>query len=105
LELAAHIINGATHGELIIFSDLRHYAGGIDLESPSKLDSEKILKEVEAQGLIPSLKGVEIYCLGVHGEGKSYAYWQSLSQFWEGYFAKSQGKLKIFSILRSLNHD
>jgi hypothetical protein len=105
LELAAHIINGATHGELIIFSDLRHYAGGFDLESLSKLDYEKLLKEVEAQGLIPSLKGVEIFCLGVHGEGKSYAYWQSLSHFWEGYFAKSQGNLKIYSILRSLKND
>ena len=102
LELAAHIINGATHGELIIFSDLRHYAGGIDLESSSKLDSEKILKEVEAQGLIPSLKGIEIFCLGVHGEGKSYAYWQSLSHFWQGFFSKSQGNLKVYSILRSL---
>ena len=102
LELAAHIINGATHGELIIFSDLRHYAGGIDLESPSKLDIEKILKEVEAQGLIPSLKGIEIFCLGIHGEGKSYAYWQSLSHFWQGFFSKSQGNLKVYSILRSL---
>jgi len=105
IALAAQILNGSIHGKLIIFSDLRHYAGDFDLESPSKLDSEKLLKQVEAQGLIPSLKGIEIYCLGVHGEGKSFAYWQSLSSFWREYFTKSVGNLRVYSILRSFNYD
>lgn len=100
--LAAHLLSGKKSAKLIIFSDLRHYAGDFDLESPSVVNYEDLLNEVEAQGLIPSLQGVEIHCLGVHTSNKSFMYWQSLSKFWEGFFARSQGILREYSILRRL---
>jgi len=105
ISLASHLLNGKKSAKLILFSDLRHYAGDFDLESPSIVDYENLLKEVEAQGLIPSLYGVGVYCLGVHCIGKSFGYWQSLSKFWEGFFAKSQATLKIYSLLRRFDRD
>lgn len=105
IALASHLTNGKSNARLIMFSDLRHNAGRFDLESPSRLDHETLLSEAEKQGFIVSLKGVEIFCFGVHGAGKSFVYWESLRKFWEGFFEKSQGKLKTYSILRRINHD
>lgn len=85
---------------LIIFSDMRQCAHEINLETPDKIETERVLKKVEVTGNIPQLKGVTVMCLGVHSAGKTPAYWMSLRDFWTQYFTMAQARLATFSVER-----
>lgn len=85
---------------LIVFSDMRNSADGIDLERPSTVPIQEALRQAERQDLVAPLSGVDVYVLGVDGEGKSVAYWQSLKHFWEAYFRKTGAVLREYSALR-----
>lgn len=85
---------------LVIFSDMRNSADGINIERPLLVPVQEALQRAESQDLVAPLEGVDVYVLGVDGEGKSVEYWQSLKRFWEAYFRKAGAVLKEYSALR-----
>ncbi len=85
---------------LVIFSDMREESAMLNLERPALVPVASALAAVQKQKLVPDLKGVEVYALGVDGAGKETPYWQSLRDFWTAYFEKSGASLKAYSILR-----
>lgn len=96
----AGIIFSGDPGEkkLVILSDMRNTTY-VNLESPSSID-EKMLVNVEKAGLIPDLKGVKVWVMGVSSCGKDVKYWLSLKKFWEEFFTKSGASLLSFSMER-----
>lgn len=105
VSLGAHLLEGSNNGKLIIFSDLRHYAIGFDLESPKWLSPKPLLDKVEEEGLVPELKGVQVFCVGVSSHGKSPKYFKTLREFWTGYFEKSGAILRKYSILSTFEEE
>ncbi|MDY6988921.1 MAG: hypothetical protein SWQ30_12795 [Thermodesulfobacteriota bacterium] len=85
---------------LIIYSDMRQCNEGFNFERRNKIDLDTTLTKVEEAGLIPNLKGVRVWCLGVHSNGITPGYWQSLKGFWDAYFKKAGAKAFSFSIER-----
>jgi len=83
---------------LIVFSDMRHHTGTVDLETASSVPSFAKLQKHEMP--IAALAGVETYILGVDGSGKSMSYWQSLQAFWLDYFKTAGTSLQRYSVLR-----
>src|SRR5439155_9640521 len=89
--------------ELVFYSDMRHVARGLDLESPSRLNVQALLETVKANGWIPCLPNVSVSVLGVHASGKDMAFWQQLKSFWTGFFEISGANIKIFSTQRRVS--
>lgn len=92
--------NAATgHKVLLFFSDMRHEAHGLDLETPKTIDVKKALAYVQAQGLFAPLAGVDVYVFGAgaHGGDKDAAYWSGLKSFWLEYFRRSGATVAWFS--------
>jgi hypothetical protein len=95
----------AQHGYinvLVIFSDMRHHTKSLDLETPAAIPMRLALSKAEANHLIVDLKGVDVDVLGVDGNGKQFAYWDSLRNFWSEYFKKTGAKLREYSMLRDV---
>ena len=91
---------------LVIFSDMRHYSKTMDLESPDIINVDVMFNEVLRKGLVPSLDGAKVWCLGVHSSGKTPAYWKSLRDFWVKYFRQANVlELKSFSIEGRVNNE
>lgn len=103
LVLAGQKFSNAPSGRkiLIVFSDMRNTVG-VNLERPNAIRSDMALAVLAKQRLVPNLKGVEIYVLGVDDAGKSVAYWSSLQDFWTEYFKKTGGELRSYSAFREL---
>ena len=74
----------------------------INLESLSTIDGA-IINKVAEEGLIPNLKGIEVWALGVTACGKDMKYWLSLKKFWESFFKKSGAVLQFFTMERRWN--
>ena len=87
---------------LIIFSDMRQATSVLDLERPVLVNKTEALQQVAKSHLIPDLHGVEVYALGVDASGKSVNYWQTLRDFWIGYFALAGATVESYSILRQV---
>ena len=92
----------ATKRVLITLSDMRHSTKPFDIETPKVIPVAAALKSVEANRAFADLRGVDVYCLGVHAVGKDMAYWRSLREFWTQYFARSGANLKCFSMERDV---
>ena len=86
----------------MIFSDMRQATNMLDLERPTLVHKTEALQNVVKSNLIPDLYGVEVYALGVDASGKSVNYWQTLRDFWIGYFALAGATVENYSILRQL---
>jgi hypothetical protein len=87
---------------LIIFSDMRQSTRVLDLERPALVQETKALQQVAKSQLIPDLRGVDVYVLGVDGTRKSVNYWQTLRDFWMGYFALTEATVNTYSTLRPI---
>jgi hypothetical protein len=87
---------------LVIFSDMRHYTAALDLERPNFIAVASAMAAVEKRRLIPNLKDVEVYVLGVDGAGKPIGYWQDLRDFWQAYFKKAGANVRTYTILREV---
>ncbi len=87
---------------LMIFSDMRQSTRVLDLERPTAVHKTEALQQVAKSHLIPNLHGVEVYALGVDASGRSVNYWQTLRDFWIGYFELAGATMKSYSILRQL---
>ncbi len=72
----------------------------LDLERPALVHKTEALPQVAKSHLIPDLHGVDVYALGVDPSGKSFNYWQTLRDFWMGYFALAGATVESYSILR-----
>ena len=104
----AEIIFAKNYGnkKLIFFSDMRQYGQGFDFEAPDILDPKALLKDVTQKRLIASLDGALVWCLGVHGSGKTPSYWKSLREFWKLYFQQAKTKeLKAFTPERRVQNE
>ncbi len=87
---------------LIIFSDMRQCAQGDNFEKPPLIKTEYWLERLHQLGLVPSLPGVSVRCLGVHTADKDAAYWRSLRDFWAAFFKESKATLISFSADRRI---
>jgi hypothetical protein len=87
---------------LVILSDMRHETRTLNFAKLSIVPADATMRRVEREHLVASLKGVEVYVLGVDGAGKSVTYWDSLRAFWLAYFGKAGAKVRAYSMLRDL---
>ncbi len=104
----AEIIFGknSKNRKLIFFSDMQQCGQGFNIEAPNVLNSRGLLKEVTQKGLVASLDGAVVWCLGVHSTGKAPSYWKSLREFWTLYFQQARVKeLKAFTPERRVNNE
>jgi len=88
---------------LLIFSDMRQATQELDLESPQELNASALLSDVVKRGMIPPLKNVDVFVLGVLTNNKSPSYWAALKDFWKGYFEKAGARLKKYSVTREVD--
>ena len=79
---------------LVIFSDMRQCGQGLNFEKPSLIRVDYLMNRMKELHLIPSLEGVDVWCLGVHTAGKDAAYWKSLRDFWSRFSEKAAQNLK-----------
>lgn len=92
----------ASQKTLVIFSDMRHNASGIDLESPAIVPRYSSIVNSDKKPGVANLKGVRVFALGVDDAGKSLTYWKTLHAFWAEYLRAIGGELKTYSPLRDL---
>ena len=100
-----HIFNEspqASRKVLVIFSDMRHSTAELDFESGNSVPSFTQWKQRPNAVPIATLKGVQVYALGVDGAGKPIGYWQLLKAFWSEYFESADASLRGYSVLRDL---
>ena len=83
---------------LIILSDMRNSTKELEIENVPEIDREKSLSQLGAKGLIPSLAEVNVAILGVHTTGKAVSpiYYQSLENFWRGFFEKAHAEVATY---------
>lgn len=83
---------------LIILSDMRNSTKELDIENVPEIERDKCLSQLGAKGLIPNLTGVSVAVLGVHTTGKAInpIYYQSLENFWRGFFEKAQAEVVTY---------
>jgi len=104
INLAASLLGETpARKRLIILSDMRECLR-FNFEKRTKIDLQ-ILSQVDKQGLIPSLKGVQVHVLGVHTSGRTEAYWNNLKAFWMEFFEKTGASLLSYSIDRRFQYE
>lgn len=87
---------------LVLLSDMRQDMPGLNLANQEVVPVQAVLRKVERAKLFPQLDGVEVHVLGVDGDGRNAAYWESLREFWTEYFKRSGATLKTYSMMREL---
>jgi hypothetical protein len=85
---------------LVVFSDMRNDTPALDLEHPRVVSTSFAMSKTEKGRLLPDLRSVEVYALGVDGAGKDMAYWRTLQDFWAAYFKRTAANLKTYTVLR-----
>jgi len=100
--LAQDIFRTRSHAvcDLVFFSDMRHVARGLDLESPERLNVKALLETAKEKAWVPQLRDVHVLVFGVHAAGKDIAYWHELKAFWTEFFQISGATVNIFSTQR-----
>ncbi len=93
----------AQEKRLIVFSDMRQATKELDLESPERLNVSDLLAVAEKRGMIPPLRNVDVFVLGVLTNNKSPSYWAALKAFWKGFFEKAGARLKKYSVTREVD--
>lgn len=81
---------------LLIYSDGRHNARGIDIETVPQIPLSN-LSDIQARSLQPRLVEVKVLILGAHTFGKNEIYYESLKKFLQKYFEETGASLKTFS--------
>jgi len=82
---------------MLYYSDMRHNTHGINLSGVEMVRTGTVMKVVRDKGLLAHLKGVKVWCLGVHTTDKEQQYVDSLKSFWAEYFKNCGATLHTFS--------
>ena len=83
---------------LVIYSDMQPYS---DIKvNDVYINGRKILAQLKRQELIPSMKGISVYCMGVSPHSVTRQQYKALESFWREYFKLSGATLKRYSIGR-----
>jgi hypothetical protein len=87
---------------LAIFSDGRNCTAELDLETPRAIAVGPSLARLRKQGLVSSLKGVEVFLFGAgdHCGKRGTGYTLGLKGFWAEYIKEAGGNLVVFSTTR-----
>jgi hypothetical protein len=102
--MASQIFNSvprANRKVLVIFSDMRHHTRDFDIESSPIAPNVDSLA-LRNKSFVAILDSVQVYALGADGAGESILYWQSLKEFWIGYFRNAGADLRSYSVPRKL---
>jgi hypothetical protein len=84
---------------LVLLSDMIQTAQNINSDTLSK-KGKSIISELKADGLIPDMKGIDVYVMGASTYGMNLTQWTSLKRFWVKYFSAAEANLKSYSIGR-----
>jgi len=84
---------------LVVYSDMRHVTGGLNLEAPHTVRVDSMIATVQKRKLLTDLTGVTVYILGADAGGRQVAEWESLHKFWITYFQKAGATLGAYSML------
>lgn len=85
---------------LVIFSDMLECSSNMDLEKqvPDSAFIEKKLRQLEKEGRIAQLHGVEVIVAGAGGNGtRDSNHYRAVEKFWRAYIAKTGGQLVSYS--------
>jgi hypothetical protein len=66
---------------------------------------EEILSSLRGDGLIPDMRGIEVYCRGVSTANFSLKAWKKLEEFWRSYFSMAGATLKCYDMGRTRQID
>ena len=89
---------------LIFFSDMRQCAQGINEESIVR-NGDQVVARLKADGLIPNMKGIDVWCMGVSPNGLNVFQYQKIENFWRTFFAAAQANLRCYDFGRSRSID
>jgi integrase len=97
-----HESSGGRRKIVVVFSDMKQATRALNVERQPMAQTPAALQQVANNKLFADLRGVDVYAEGVDAAGESVAYWQSLHDFWEAYFAQAGATLARYSALRDL---
>ena len=83
---------------LLIYSDMQPYSS-IKVNDIYR-NGSKILSQLNRQQLIPSMKGISVYCMGVSPHSVTRQQYKALESFWREFFKLAGADLKRYSIGR-----
>jgi hypothetical protein len=89
---------------LVVFSDMRQCLPDFN-EDTIITKGDSILSQLKGDGLIPPMKGIEVYCMGVTTRGLPLLAYRRLGQFWLNYFCAAGASLKCYDIGRTRSID
>ncbi|MEI9475070.1 MAG: hypothetical protein WCO26_00625 [Deltaproteobacteria bacterium] len=85
---------------LIFFSDMRQCSQGINEEAIVKI-GDQVVARLKGDGLIPNMKGIDVWCMGVSPNGLNVFQYQKIENFWRTFFSAAQANLRCYDIGRS----
>jgi hypothetical protein len=89
---------------MVLLSDMRQFGKGIDENMITK-DPDLTFSLVKSKGLIPDMKGVTVYVMGVSTAGMTVEKWRNLEMFWRKFFANGGAKLMSYDMGRHWPQD
>lgn len=88
--------------QLFLFGDLQQCTAELDLEHLEVIPVERTMLALKRRSAIRSLKGANVFALGVTPNGKTVYYYDTLHAFWSAFFRESGADLRVFSIARAI---
>jgi hypothetical protein len=88
--------------QIFLFGDLQQSTVDLDLEHLEVIPVERSILALKRRSAIRSLKGANVFALGVSPNGKSATYYDTLHAFWSTFFHESGADLRVFSIARAI---
>jgi hypothetical protein len=92
-------ISEARPAKILSYSDLRQTNLGFEGQPPPS--PAAALRRATERGMVPDLRGAEVWLLSVSIDGISPASWTSLREFWTSWVAKTGARLRDYAIDRS----
>jgi hypothetical protein len=89
---------------LVLFSDMRQCAQGINEDSIVR-NADQVIARLKSEGLIPNMKGIDVWCMGVSSNGLNVFQYQKIENFWRTFFAAAQANLRCYDFGRSRSID
>jgi hypothetical protein len=86
---------------LILLSDLRHVGRGFNFEHEPGPNAAAV-DRAEREALVPVLRAVEVWALGVHTAGVDERKWHRIRAFWAEYFRRAGAELRGYTPNRTL---